>query len=81
MISGGLTRDPAVALGLARLLGQAVEVLVEPEATLLGTLRLAGDLDPYADARVDTVTPTSFGAYLPEKYPRWQVWLQRILAG
>jgi glycerol kinase len=79
VVSGGLTRDPAVASGLAGLLGRPVEVLLEPEATLLGTVRIAAGLDAFAEPRLQRVAPASDALYLQEKFGRWRGWLESLL--
>lgn len=79
-LSGGLARAPSVAQGLASLLGQPVAVFDEPESTLTGTARLALGIAPFAAARAERVEPSSHGAYLPGKFPRWMEWVARTLA-
>jgi glycerol kinase len=79
MISGGLARDPGVALGLASLLGRSVTVLNERETTLLGAARLAAGLDPFANPNTSIVERTEVGSYLPAKFLRWKNWLHELL--
>ncbi len=74
VVGGGATRDPAVAAGLAALLGRPVAVATEAEATLTGAARLAAPT-PSPPPPTRTVVPAAAGAYLPEKYRRWQAWL------
>jgi sugar (pentulose or hexulose) kinase len=76
-LSGGLTRDPAVAPALAAALGRPVEVLDEIEGILLGVARLAAGLDPCATPVTTEVAPGDSGAYLTGKYPYWRAWLAR----
>ncbi len=78
-LSGGLSRAPSVARGLAALLGGPVQVLDEPESTLLGAARLALGIEPFAAAAVERVPPSDAGAYLPGKFARWAAWLRRVL--
>lgn len=79
VVGGGATRDPALAAGLAALLGRPVAVATEAEATLTGVVRLAAPtLSPPPVAR--TVAPDAVAAYLGEKYRRWQRWLAGLLA-
>jgi len=78
LISGGLAREPAIATGLAALLDRPVRLLDEPEATLLGTARLAGGLSPYAEPGFETITAGASGRYLVEKFARWQAWCATI---
>lgn len=75
LISGGLVRDPVVGLGLAQLLQRPVERLDMSETTLLGAARLAAGLNPLSDPATHRIEATGAGAYLVEKYPRWQRWL------
>lgn len=75
VVSGGLVRDPSIGLGLAQLLGRAIERLDEPETTLLGAARLAAGLDPFAHPATSLIEATDAGAYLRGKYPRWQAWM------
>lgn len=79
-LSGGLAREPGVASGLASLLGQPVHVFDEPEATLLGAVRLALDIDPFAAVDAERIEPSDAGAYLRAKFPRWSEWLRGVLA-
>lgn len=80
LISGGLAREPAVAEGLAALLGRPVQRLDEPEATLLGAARLAGGQLPYGDPDTETVVPGGGGEYLADKFGRWQQWCAGVFA-
>ncbi|NCP96672.1 MAG: hypothetical protein COW73_02505 [Nitrospirae bacterium CG18_big_fil_WC_8_21_14_2_50_70_55] len=77
VVGGGATLDPAVAAGLAALLGRPVAVAGEAEATLTGAARLAALAPPPPATR--TVAASPAGAYLPEKYPRWRAWLGQLL--
>ena len=79
LVAGGLTHDPALATGLASLLGRPVEVMTEAEATVLGAGRLAAGLAPRLAVNADVIKPSSAGAYLAAKYPRWQAWLGDLL--
>jgi len=79
LLSGGLVREPAVASGLASLLGQAVELFDEPEATLLGAARLAAGRPVHARLITTRIEPSNTGAYLAEKFPRWQAWVSGVL--
>ncbi len=81
LLAGGLSREPAVAAGLAALLGRPVEVLAGHEGTLLGAARLAAGLPPAAAPATVRVAPGETGAYLPGKLPRWRAWLAALLAG
>jgi len=78
VVGGGATRDPAVATGLAALLDRPVAVATEPEATLTGVVRLVAP-PPLPPPATRTVAPNEAGAYLAEKYPRWQRWVTGIL--
>ncbi|MFQ5509315.1 MAG: FGGY family carbohydrate kinase [Leptospirillia bacterium] len=73
-LSGGLTLDSFVAEGIAACSGLAVERLAMPEASLLGAVRLAAGVVPYANPDVTPVTP-AHGRYLAEKYHHWRAWL------
>ncbi|MFW2405684.1 MAG: FGGY family carbohydrate kinase [Gammaproteobacteria bacterium] len=78
-VSGGLVRDPAVAQGLATLLDAPVHVFDEAESTLLGVARLAMGVDPFAAADAERVMPSAAGAYLRDKFNRWETWMRGIL--
>jgi len=78
LVSGGLAREPAVARGLAALLGKPVRLLDEPEATLLGAARLAGGLPPYVDPDFETIASDDAGGYLADKFVRWKTWCAQI---
>jgi glycerol kinase len=80
VLAGGLLRDPAVAPGLAALLGRPVEVLLERESGLLGASRLAAGLDPHAASTTAIVEPGRCGRYLPEKFGDWLDWLEQLLS-
>jgi len=79
-LTGGLTRDPALAQGLAACLARPVEVVDEPEATLLGAARLAANIVAPPPPVTDTVAPGPAGAYLHEKFFRWREWLATVLS-
>ena len=78
VVTGGLSRDAALMAALAATLEREVEVLDEPEATLLGAARLAAGLSPYALLPTEKVAPLP--SYLPEKYHRWKQWFQEQLS-
>lgn len=78
-LSGGLARAPSIAPSLAVLLGRPVQVLDEPESTLLGVARLALGLEPFAAPETARVEPSEAGAYLPEKFERWKAWMRSVL--
>jgi len=78
LVSGGLTREPAIICGLAALLDRPLRLLDEPEATLLGAARLAGGLSPYADPAFETIEPGVPGRYLVAKFERWRAWCAEI---
>jgi len=75
LLSGGLTQDPALAVGMAGVLGQPVECVVEAETTLLGAARLAAGLEIYANPNTAIVEPGVDARYLADKFFRWQEWL------
>jgi len=79
LISGGLAGEPGLAAGLAVLLGRPVGILDEPEATLLGVARLAARIAPFGGSPIRTAEPGANGAYLPDKFVRWQDWLVKLL--
>ena len=80
---GNLSKGYQQRVGIAQAIihTPAVVVLDEPEATLLGAARLAAGMEAWCSPAVHTVEPTDAGAYLPEKFPRWQGWLTELLAG
>jgi len=80
LLTGGLTRDPALAQGLAACLARPVDVVDEPEATLLGAARLAAGIAASTRAVTDTVAPGPAGAYLRDKFFRWCEWLATVLS-
>ena len=79
LLSGGLARDPFLPQGLASCLRREVEVLEEPEATLLGVARLAAGLEPHAGLGTVPFSPGRGGGYLRTKYERWKSWLREVL--
>jgi glycerol kinase len=78
-LAGGVTRDPAVASGLAACLERPVEVIEEPETTMLGAARLAAGIDATAGPRARLVAPGAAGSYLAAKFERWKEWAARVL--
>jgi sugar (pentulose or hexulose) kinase len=78
ILAGGLMRDPAIGAGLSALLGRGVEHLLERESGLVGASRLAAGLPPYADSPTEAIEPGPDGAYLPEKFERWQEWFRGV---
>jgi glycerol kinase len=81
LVSGGLAREPAVASGLATLLGRPVLEVAEQETTLLGVgLLAAGMAAPRAEMKLRPVAPTSSAAWLRTKHARWRSWLASVLA-
>ncbi len=79
LLTGGLTRDTALAEGLATLLGRSVYLPDEPEAGLTGAARLAAAVPVPASAAVQVVPEGTRGQYLAEKYAAWRVWLRQEL--
>jgi glycerol kinase len=80
LLAGGLTRDPAMARGLAACLARPVAVVDQPDATLLGAARLAAGLSPPSPPAAATVAPGTAGAYLRAKFDRWREWLATVLS-
>jgi sugar (pentulose or hexulose) kinase len=80
LLAGGLTREPAVARGLAALVGRSVHVLDAHEAVLIGAARMAAGLPVFASPATSAVDPGSEGAYLRSKYPRWKEWLRSLIS-
>jgi glycerol kinase len=81
LLAGGLTREPAVARGLAALVGRSVHVLDAHEAVLIGAARMATGLSAFASPATSAIDPGGEGAYLRSKYPRWREWLQSLISG
>ncbi len=79
VFAGGLSQDRSIGCGLAAVLERPVERLEDTEAGLTATARLAAGLTPYASPRTTEIVPTPLGAYLPEKFIRWQAWLRALL--
>jgi glycerol kinase len=79
LLSGGLSREPFIAAGLAALLGGKVELPQMSESTLAGAARLAAGMEPYADPDTRTVLPAEGGAYLRRKYLAWRRWMAGYL--
>ena len=80
MLAGGLTREPAVARGLAALVGRSVHVLDSHEAVLIGAARMAAGRPAFAAPATSAIDPGSEGAYLRSKYPRWKEWLRSLIS-
>ncbi len=78
VLCGGIAGERGLAEGLAACLGRPVELLEEPEATLLGAARLAAREDPGdPPPRSRPVAPGPAGRYLPGKWERWREWVSR----
>lgn len=80
LLSGGMASEPFVGPALADCTGMNVELLHEPEATLLGAARMGAGQDPYAAPRTEPVSSLS-GKYLSDKYRRWRGWTSTLLRG
>ncbi len=78
LLSGGMTSEPFLGPALADCTGMNVQLLHEPEATLLGAARLGAGQDPYAEPNTEPVSPLS-GQYLADKYRRWRGWTATLL--
>ena len=78
LLSGGLTRDPFLTEGLASCLGRPIEVLEEPESTLLGVARLTAGLETRR-SRARVVSPGRGGSYLAAKFEEWRSWLRNVV--
>lgn len=79
LLAGGLSSEPFVAPALATCLGRAVELVDEPEATLLGAARLAAGLDPFAAPATRRFEPDPARAWIASKYGRWRAWMRDVL--
>ncbi len=76
LVTGGLSRSPLIAQGLAAL-GHPVFAGDLPDASLTGAARLAADLPLPAPAQW---TPVSVdGHYLRDKFPRWKARVSAML--
>ncbi len=80
LLAGGLTRDAALAEGLATLIGRSVYLPSEPEAGLMGAARLAAGLPAPAASAMQVIHASARGKYLREKYTAWREWLHQELA-
>lgn len=74
LLAGGASADPALAAGLATLVGRPVERLLEAEGGLAGAARLAAGLPPCLPGPMQHTAPGA-ARYLQAKYPRWREWL------
>ena len=81
-LSGGLSRDPFFAAGLAACLDRTVVVLEDGEQTLQGAAWLAAGrpAERAPSVTVRRVAPAAEHAWLRDKYPRWKRWVDRLLA-
>ena len=57
-----------------------LEVLDQPESTLLGVAQLAAGWRPRPEEHTRLVEPRAAGRYLAAKFTRWHVWLEQILS-
>lgn len=78
VVSGGLSRDPALCPGLAALLAHGVDLLMERESGLLGASRLAAGMQPAAASPTRRVAPGAAGGYLRAKYCEWKGWYDAL---
>jgi glycerol kinase len=80
VVAGGALHDEAFARRLADALGRAIEVCLEPEATLLGAAGLArGDDFARGRAPTRTVAPGRFRDHLDERFAAWKRWVASVL--
>ena len=79
VLAGGLSVEPFIAAGLARLWSGQVTASMEQEATLSGAAQLASG-QPTVAGNVGPVIAPVGGDYLCDKYRRWQTWMQTVLA-
>ncbi len=77
LLSGGLSNETFIQLGLSSCLGHAVQIVKEKETTLLGAARLAAPRRDWPPPDCRRVNPGSEGRYLEEKFLRWQEWLRQ----
>ena len=69
-----------MARGLAALLGQTIERVDNPEATLYGAaIAACGGAVRGMRHEATEFEPGPAGAYLPAKYGRWRDWLSTLL--
>jgi len=77
LLSGGLTHDSGVPAALASLVDAPLEVVLEPETTLLGAARLAAAetaATPVATRGVAALP----GADLRSRFAAWEDWLASV---
>lgn len=79
-LSGGLSGSDCLQQGIARCAPCAVYRLDQNQSSLLGAALLAAGMAPAGHGKGDRIAvPDDTGA-LPEKYRRWKVWLDGLLA-
>ena len=79
-ISGGASQNHSLLQGLANLLQHDLEILDEPQSSLLGTARLALGLKPYTDSTSTTISYSRKEQYLPDKFIQWKQWIKNQLS-
>jgi glycerol kinase len=77
LLSGGLSHETFIQLGLSSCLGQPIQIVKEKETTLLGAARLAAPKREWPSPDFTRVHPGAKGHYLQEKFLRWREWLQQ----
>lgn len=77
-LTGGLSRDPFIAKGLASCLQQPIKKIDQAESTLLGAARLAAGLPPWKEMDTEVILPCAEGRYLEGKYQEWRRWMSEL---
>ena len=78
-LSGGLTREPMLAGGLATLVDAEVQLLEERESTLLGIAQLAAGLPAGRTPASSRVAADPGLEHLRALYPQWRRWMEHLM--
>jgi len=78
-LSGGLSELTCLQQGIARCVPVAVYRLIQGESSLQGAALLAAGMAPASHREAARVLPESRDTALPEKYRRWNEWLDALL--
>lgn len=78
-LSGGLSGSACLQQGIARCVSFEVFRLRQNESSLQGAAMLAAGIDCHRNA--EKISPGCVSVVLTEKYRRWKVWLDELLAG
>jgi len=79
-LSGGLSELPCLQQGIAQCVPFEVYRLQQSESSLKGAALLAAGMEPASHRKCERISIAANTRALPQKYQRWKVWLDDLLA-